>query len=71
MIAIINLPNSKEIIYDLNCQIFNVIEPKCLAKIYWDELEEMINGGIDEHTAYTYMNEYLQEYINKGEYCVR
>ncbi|RLA60978.1 MAG: hypothetical protein DRQ78_09080 [Epsilonproteobacteria bacterium] len=61
MMAIINLSNQDEIVYDLNVQIFNCIEPKSQAKARWAELEEMISDGLDEATAYSYVYGWIKE----------
>ena len=61
MTAIINQPNQEEVIYDLNTQLFNVL-PKPLARVYWRELDEMIQDGLDEATAYTYVNRWIKEH---------
>ena len=61
MTAIINQPNQEEVIYDLNTQLFNVL-PKPLARAYWRELDEMIQDGLDEATAYTYVNRWIKEH---------
>ncbi len=66
MIAIINQQNQEEVIYDLNVQLFNVL-PKPLARVYWRELDEMIQGGLDEETAYTYVNRWIKEH-NDDDY---
>ena len=58
--AIINLPNEEEICYDLNVQLFNVL-PKMIAKRRWAELEEMISNGLDEASAYNYVNTWIKE----------
>ena len=65
MMAIINLPNQEEIIYDLNVTIFNVL-PSHIAKIRWNELNEMIQEGLDEESAYNYMNGYCRD---ENEWC--
>ena len=59
-IAIINLSNEEEIVYDLNVQLFNVL-PKMIAKRRWAELEEMISNGLDEASAYNYVNTWIKE----------
>ena len=69
MMAIINLPNQEEIIDDLNNQIFNCIEPKSLARVYWSTLEEYIYGGISEETAYMYVRKWIKE--EEEEACIK
>ena len=58
-LAIISLPNSEEIVYDLNVQLFNAL-PSDIAKKRWNELDEMIQDGLDEETAYNYIHEWLR-----------
>jgi len=61
-LAIINLSNQEEIIADLNNQIFNCLTPKSHAQGRWIEMEDMIAGGIEEHTAYSYLIQWINEH---------
>ena len=64
--AIINLSNYDEIVYDLNVQLFNIL-PSMVAKRKWNELDEMIQGGLTEEAAYNYVNGWIKYHLNKEQ----
>ena len=66
MLALINTPNYEVAMEDLNNLIFNCIEPKALANLYWEELEEVAAGGSTEEYLYNEVSLMIQE-ANKGK----
>ena len=59
MMAIINLPNQEEIIYDLNNMVFNIIEPKSTARVVWQQCQDLISGGATEAFMYDFVSEQI------------
>ena len=61
MLALINTASYEEVMEDLNNIIFNVIEPKSLASLYYDELEDIAIGGATEEYLYNELSLMTQE----------
>ena len=61
MQAIINTPDLEVILDDINNIVFNVVEPKSLAKTIWLELEEMVYDGASEAFIYDEMARKISE----------
>ena len=61
MLAVINQQNYEEVEYDLNCMVFNVIEPKSQARVVWAEVEDYLYNGASEEFLYRLVGERIKD----------
>ncbi len=61
MLAVINQQNYEEVEYDLNCMVFNVIEPKSQARVVWAEVEDYLYNGASEEFLYRLVEERIKD----------